>query len=131
MRFYLFGMLFIGLSLLVLACARPPAPAPSPTPPAAPLRPTPTIRPDLPLPPDAFNLDVTAARIAFDTRMSVQELVEFYNARMQEQGWQVIGAPTQYGQVGNLLFQKAGAVVNIQYQHNDLTQVTSVQITLP
>jgi len=126
-----FGWLWIGFSLMVLACARPPAPAPSPTAPAAPPRPTPTIRPDLPLPPDAFNLDVTAARIAFDTRMSVQELVEFYNSRMPEQGWQVMGAPAQYGQVGNLLFQKGGTVVNIQYQHNDLTQITSVQITLP
>ncbi|GBD08238.1 hypothetical protein HRbin22_00471 [Candidatus Thermoflexus japonica] len=131
MRFYLLGGLLIGWSILVLSCARPPSPAPSPTSPAAPLRPTPTIRPDLPLPPDAFNLDVTAARIAFDTKMSVQELVEFYNTRMREQGWQVLGAPAQYGQVGNLLFQKEGVVVNIQYQHNDLTQTTSVQITLP
>lgn len=131
MRFDLLGKLLIGLSALVLACARPPSPMPSPTSPVSPLRPTPTIRPDLPLPPDAFNLDVTTARIAFDTKMSVQELVEFYNTRMQEQGWKVMGAPVQYGQVGNLLFQKEGIVVNIQYQHNDLTQITSVQITLP
>lgn len=119
------------LSLIGLACARPAVPTPSPTPPGAPLRPTPTIRPDLPLPPDAFNLDVTMARIAFDTKMSVQELVEFYNTRMQGLGWQVLGAPVQYGQVGNLLFQKDRLTVNIQYQHNDLTQITSVQITLP
>ncbi len=131
MRFYVLGRFLIGWSILVLACARPPSPTPSPASPAAPLRPTPTIRPDLPLPPDAFNLDVTAARIAFDTKMSVQELVEFYNTRMREQGWQVLGAPAQYGQVGNLLFQKEGVVINIQYQHNDLTQITSVQITLP
>ncbi|HXF70732.1 MAG TPA: hypothetical protein VNK89_13105 [Thermoflexus sp.] len=131
MRSYFFARLLIGLSMLVLACARPPSPTPSPTPPTAPPQPTPTIRPDLPLPPDAFNLDVTAARIAFDTRLSVQELVEFYNTRMREHGWQVLGAPAQYGEVGNLLFQKEGVVVNIQYQHNDLTQTTSVQITLP
>ncbi|MCS6962643.1 hypothetical protein [Thermoflexus sp.] len=131
MRFYLFGGLLIGLSLVVLACAPPPSPTPTPTSPGVPLRPTPTIRPDLPLPPDAFNLDVTTARIAFDTKMSVQELVEFYSTQMPQQGWQVLGAPTQYGQVGNLLFQKDGTVVNIQYQHNDLTQITSVQITLP
>lgn len=118
------------LPLLVLSCGRPAA---TPTPPSsgATPKPTPTLRPDLPLPPDAFNLEITTARIAFDTRLGVKDLVEFYNARMKEHGWQVLGAPTQYGQVGNLLFQKDGLTVNIQYQHNDLTGVTSVQITLP
>lgn len=126
---HLLGLMLM-LSGWVLACARP-AVSPTPAPPGQVVRPTPTIRPDLPLPPDAFNLDVTSARIAFDTRMGVQELIEFYKSRMQENGWQVLGAPAQYGQVGNLLFQKDGLTVNIQYQHNDLTQITSVQITLP
>jgi hypothetical protein len=69
--------LVITLSGWVLACARP-AVSPNPTSSEERVRSTPTIQPDLPLPPDAFNLDVTSARIVPDTRMSVQERVESY-----------------------------------------------------
>ncbi len=84
---------------------------------------------DLPIMEGATKLDIrdTGAITYVMQETQIEDVVEFYNARMGERGWESVSA-SEVGLMATLVFQTDVARVSVSLQANNIARTVNVQL---